>query len=157
MTEITSAEKSFLALHKSEFNEYCKNGIIEEVNRTFRFFNEFFKRGELRRLNDIGDMYERMFRSKDDCNYLTHGELVYHPHFLPSYLNAEEENVFISRLECLGLYLYILALASGNGFYFAYHYGNKQFTIESIRSTPIHYEKIEGMFKVDEIGFVVPV
>ena len=130
--------KSFAKEHETEFEEFEKRTLLNEIKESFEFFNDYFRNNEavtiIRSMND----HERLYRNRYSNSWYSHGELSYIPYFRATHSPAH-----------LGLYFYLIALNMDDiDFYPSNCDMTEPFEPTSMRNEPCHLDLIMGKYSV---------
>lgn len=133
--------KSFAKEHETEFEEFEKRTILNEIKDSFEFFNDYFRNNEAVTIIRSMNEHESKYRNRYSCTWLSHGELLYKPYF-----RCEQSPKYLT------LYFYLIALNMDDiDFYPSnneFDNTNKLFTASSMRNEPCYLELIKGKYSV---------
>lgn len=145
-----NCKESFIDLHEADFKKYSDELKLDEIKLAFAYFNVHFRDGEVVTLLNSANDYEGIFRHRNSCGWLSHGEFLFEPYF-----HAEPKLKYISIYECLTLYFYVIAYYLGVDFYLTfveYRTDSIQFMVDSMRNEPSGIEIIKDKYSVIEDG-----
>lgn len=132
---------AFANEHKDEFEEFADNLRLNEIKESFKFFNKYFRDSEAAIIVRSMNNHEGLYRNRNSCSSLSHGELTYKPYF-----RCEQSPRY------LGLYFYLIALNMYDVDFYPYNKGyddtDELFTPESMRFEPLYFGLIKGRYSV---------
>lgn len=134
---------AFAEEHKTEYDDFSSKLKLDEIKKAFDFFNSSFRMNEVATIITCINEYEKLYRHRNSCSWISHGDLSFEPYFISEYTSK-----YIPINVCLALYFYIIASYMDVDFYPS-NYG-KKFKAESMRSKPSHLELISNNYSVTE-------
>lgn len=143
-----SLTEKFIEKYKAEYDEFSNKEILNDIKTAFIFFNVFFNAGEVNSINSAMETIESLYRTKDSCSWLSHGELTYKPCWRRE--NVDSLTHYIDIEDALSMYSYILAVHNNCMFYMEYNSVSKVMVAESIKHKPLYFDLIDGIYRVED-------